>query len=294
MIETFFAALLAFGGILCAIFSYYHDPKNLPFVLVLLPVSMAILTQWHYAAVFFAMLFATLLVKSYSRFLTMSMFSAIMLSFFFLKLFINSDIHYLSWVAVISVVGICALAILAIFQDSLRKFLFLSNAAQITFVVLDLAVAKMFGKLGALGTIQIFNYFFAGFALFMAIGVLAFGKTRISEMEGSYYASKWNDVAATIACLSLAGLPLFNMFVSEWALFTAAFTVVPIVTVLGIFAALLLFIMYYKLVYVLLVGEGNKICIPAPMTGVNLTLAALCILLGILPHLQFMLLEGIL
>ncbi|MCK4328155.1 MAG: hypothetical protein KAW41_06870 [Candidatus Diapherotrites archaeon] len=293
MIEAFFAALLGIGALLCGVYSYSHDRKNLWFLAVLLSTSLLALTQWEYAAGFFLLLFASLWVKSFSRFITASMFSAIMLSFFFLNVFINHDVAFLPAVAVVSVFSLCFLAIIALFEDNLRRFLFYSNSIQIIFVVLDLAVAKMLGKLGALGTIQIFNYFFAGFALFFAIGVLAIGKTKISELEGSYYTSKWNDIAATIACLSLAGLPAFNMFVSEWALFTASYAVMPIVTILGIFAALLLFVMYYKLVYRLLIGEGAKVRIPRSITAMNLALAALCIILGVLPTLQFTLLEAL-
>ena len=293
MIEVFFAALIGGGALILGLYSYFHDRRNLIFLLTLLPLALLSLTQWQYSAIFFIFFFASLWAKSYSRFISMSMFSAIMLSFFFLKLFIETEIFYLSWIAIIAVIGICALAIFGIFEDSLRKYFFLSNAAQLVFVVLDLSIAKMFGKLGALGTIQIFNYFFAGLLLFTAVGVLSLGKKRISELKGSYFANKWNDVAATVAALSLAGLPLFNMFVSEWALFTASFSVLPVVTVLGIFAALLLFVMYYKLVYVLLVGEGSKICIPRTITVLNLILAVICVLLGVLPQLQFAILGGL-
>ena len=152
--------------------------------------------------------------------------------------------------------------------------------------MLDLSVTKMFGEYGVLSTIQIFNYTFAGLTFFLTIGLFARDKKLLADLEGSYFASRWNDIFATISCLSLAGLPAFNMFVSEWFLFTHAFLINPIITVLGIFAALLLFIMYYKVVYVLLVGEGKAKKIPKEMTILNGILALICLLLGFLPQLQ--------
>jgi formate hydrogenlyase subunit 3/multisubunit Na+/H+ antiporter MnhD subunit len=83
------------------------------------------------------------------------------------------------------------------------------------------------------------------------------------------------------------------MFVSEWFLFIASFAINPIITILGIFIALLLFIMYYKVVYVLLVGEGRQKTIPQPITILNGILALICIILGLLPQLQLELLSRV-
>ena len=76
------------------------------------------------------------------------------------------------------------------------------------------------------------------------------------------------------------------MFISEWFLFVGSFAITPIITVLGIFLALILFIMYYKIVYVLLVGEGRQKTIPQPITFVNGILALICVILGLMPWLQ--------
>ena len=126
---------------------------------------------------------------------------------------------------------------------------------------------------------------------FLTIWIFGRKKTFINQLEGSYFQSRYNDIFATIACLSLAGLPAFNMFVSEWFLFVGSFALTPIITIMGIFIALLLFIMYFKIVYVLLVGEGRQKTIPEPITVVNGILAVVCLILGLLPSLQVELLS---
>jgi formate hydrogenlyase subunit 3/multisubunit Na+/H+ antiporter MnhD subunit len=169
--------------------------------------------------------------------------------------------------------------------------LLISNAIQILFVVTDLSIVKLFGEFGPLSTIQIFNYTFAGLAFFLTIGIFGRNKTYVYELEGSYFANRWNDIFATIACLSLAGLPAFNMFVSEWLLFTKSFVITPVITILGIFAALLLFIMYYKVVYFLLIGKTRQKHIPIGITILNGILAVIIIVLGLLPQLQLAILS---
>ncbi len=304
MAEALFMVLIAIVSIATAIYSYAYraDHKgasqSLMIILAMQLLSILYLDHWPVAALFIAFLAVTAIpVKSFKgltfpNFVTLSMFSAVGLSYLFLKLFTLGEFNTYA-IALVAAVAICALAVFGIKENNLRRFLVISNVIQITFVVLDLSVAKMVGHLGTLGTVQVFNYTFAGLLLFLSLGVFAYNKKFISELAGSQTTSRWNDAFCAIACLSLAGLPGFNIFVSEWALFTAAFTVNPGIAVLGIFAALLLFIMYYKLVFVLLVGEGRKEKAPRIMTAVNAVLAGIVILLGIMPQIQWLLLTGV-
>jgi formate hydrogenlyase subunit 3/multisubunit Na+/H+ antiporter MnhD subunit len=295
MIELFFSLLIVLCYFASGLYALTHNKRTLLELTALMLLSLFVINSlWQVSVLFAFLLFLSLSQKlSYPSFVNYCMFPAIMLSFFFLRLFMGSGTQMMLGIAIVSVVAICALGIFGIFEDNLRRYLFISNAIQITFVVLDLAVGKMTGKLDVIGTVQIFNYTFAGLALFLSLGVLAHHRHRISELEGSYLRNRWNDIFATIACLSLAGLPAFNMFVSEWALFTAAFAVAPMIAVLGIFAALVLFIMYYKVVYVLLVGEGKQIPAPTSLTVLNGLLALSCIVLGLFPHIQWELLSKV-
>jgi multicomponent Na+:H+ antiporter subunit D len=225
------------------------------------------------------------------------MFGSILLAYFLLKIFLTHEFAFLLPVAILSILLMSVSAIMGIFEDDLKKYLIYSNVIQLTFILLDLTIAKLSGKLSTLGTIQIFNYTFAGLLFFLTLGILSEDnkKKKISSLQGSYYKDKLNGAFAVIASLSLAGVPGLNIFVSEWFLFKASFLINPIITVLCIFLTLLLFIMYFKVANVLLIGsfEGKKI----PMryiTFVNASLAAVCLTFGLLPQVQLFILGKVL
>ncbi|MBN2203004.1 MAG: hypothetical protein JW700_02375 [Candidatus Aenigmarchaeota archaeon] len=255
--------------------------------------SITSLFYW-YISVFVLILFAFYKHYDFGEFASLNMFSAVLLSWFFLNLFQTKIAIPFFLIAMLCLVLMSILSIFGIFENRLKRYLMVSNFIQILFVVLDLSVTMIKGEMGILSVIQIFNYTFTGLLFFLTLWIFGRKKTFIHELEGSYFQSRSNDIFATIACLSLAGLPAFNMFVSEWFLFTGSFILTPIITILGIFIALLLFIMYYKIVYVLLVGEGRQKSIPEPITVVNGLLAITCVILGILPSLQIELLSLVL
>ena len=197
----------------------------------------------------------------------------------------------------LTLILMCILAIMGIFENDLKKYLIYSNAVQLIFVLLDLGVAKLSQKISTLGTIQIFNYTIAGILFFITVGILSRNneKKTVSGLQGSYYLDNPNSIFAIIAAMSLAGIPGLNIFVSEWFLFKASFIINPVITILGIFIALLLFVMYFKIVNVLLVGEGKITERPKRMlTFLNGVFAVACLLFGLLPQLQLLILDKVL
>jgi len=291
MIQFFFTVLISIIGISTSIFSFFYERKNLFTILLLIIFSFISLITWQ-LSVLILLVLVFYRKLNLTTFITINMFTAVLLSWFFLNLFfINSPFYLL--VGLLSLLVLCSLTIFGIFEKKLKKYLLISNAIQILFVVADLSIVKLFGEFGPLSTIQIFNYTFAGLAFFLTIGIFGRDKTYLYELEGSYFANRWNDIFATIACLSLAGLPAFNMFVSEWLLFTKSFVITPVITILGVFAALLLFIMYYKVVYFLLIGKTRQKNIPKEITVLNGILAVICIVLGFLPQLQLEILSRV-
>jgi len=285
MIQSFFAVLFTILGLSFIVHSFFYEKKNFIFIIGLMIFSVISLFHW-YVSIFILILFVFYREYTFGEFATLNMFTAVLLAWFFLNLYLTEIILPLYLIALSSLVVMTLLSIFGIFESRLKKYLVISNAIQIFFVVLDLSVVKMLGKMGILSTIQIFNYTFTGLLFFLTLWIFGRKKIFIHELEGSYFASRANDIFATIACLSLAGLPAFNMFVSEWFLFVGSFVITPIITIMGIFIALLLFIMYYKIVYVLLVGEGRQKTIPRTITIVNGIIAVICIILGLLPQLQ--------
>ncbi|MFH0929416.1 MAG: hypothetical protein V1818_03615 [Candidatus Aenigmatarchaeota archaeon] len=290
MLQVFFAALISILGLSFAVHSFFYEKKNFILIISLMIFSITSLFYWYISA-FVLLLFLFYKHYDFGEFATLNMFSAVLMSWFFLNLFQTGIAFPFYMIALSCLVFMSLLSIFGIFENKLKKYLIISNTIQVLFVVLDLSVTMLLGKAGILSVIQIFNYTFTGLLFFLTLWIFGRKKTFIHELEGSYFQSRSNDIFATIACLSLAGLPAFNMFVSEWFLFVGSFVLTPIITVMGIFIALLLFIMYYKIVYVLLVGEGRQKRIPEPITVVNGLLAITCIILGILPHLQVELLN---
>ncbi|MBN1159878.1 MAG: hypothetical protein JXA43_01415 [Candidatus Diapherotrites archaeon] len=223
----------------------------------------------------------------------LSIFSAIVLANFMLNFFLTVPIQGMFWLALFAAGVVCALGIIGIFEHDLLRFLVISNILQVAFVLLDLTVAAMSGKIGLLGTIQIFNYTITGTLIFITLGILSDnGKLHnFSKLHGRFHLDKINATGATVAALSLVGLPGLNIFVSEWYLFVAAFKINAFLSVIGIFAAMILFIMYFKIPYHLFVGKPkHEHPSPWSLKIMVLALTLACIIFGILPDLQLMIL----
>lgn len=258
----------------------------------------------------FLLLFASTFYRhrSINILASICMLSSVTLAFFGVQFISGLDGTAAFYLALFFASAISALGILGIFEDDILKYLAISNAVQLAFVALDLSVVAISGKMGVLATIQIFNYAFAGTLLFTALCVLTDNlKGRRFDEIYAYHRTPANAVAASIAGLSLAGIPALNIFVAEWYLFITAYSINPAITILSIFAALILFIMYFKVVFALFVNRqpagmqpvGTRpkqtkpvMMFPAVPTAVNLALALVCVVLGLFPFLQVMLLGG--
>ncbi|NYZ79910.1 hypothetical protein H0N95_01515 [Candidatus Micrarchaeota archaeon] len=285
MIQALFAQFAAVIILGTAVYSYFYDKKAMPTLFAALIFSLVCVEYWFIAPLI--LVFAIWSERmTYGTFAAMNLLSAVFMSYFMIWLYPN--------VGTISVLPfalafiVCSIAIFGIFENHLRRYLMISSASQIAIIALHLSITGSY----VWATMQVFNYAIAGLCLFLTIGVFARNKTFIYELEGSVNTDRLNDAFATIACLSLAGLPLFNMFVSEWHALTVAFASSPATSVLMILSSVLLFIMYYKITYVLLVGEGKRHEAPKLVTIINGFLALMIIALGLTPAIAFI--EGIL
>ncbi len=296
MVELLFNSLLIVTAAVAGLYCLFHEKKSLAHLAWLTILSLLLVNFAPFLSfLMFIPLFLPFLRKmSFENTTTFSMVPAIAIAHYVLE-YIYLAQPVLIILAILSVTIICALGILGTFEDRLLKYLLISNLLQLVFVILDLSVGAIVGKLEVLGTIQIFNYTFAGLLLFITMGILSANGRRgeVKDLEGLFYGSKANSSFAIIAAVSLAGLPGLNIFVSEWFLFVTSFAISPMITVMGIFAALVLFIMYFKIGYVMLVGQPAKSFAPPKiLTGTGAVLAILCILLGVAPQLQLLILTG--
>jgi formate hydrogenlyase subunit 3/multisubunit Na+/H+ antiporter MnhD subunit len=284
MEEVFFASLIALTAVLAGLYSFYYGRKDLVALLGLTALAQACVALWFVSSVM--LLFFVFYKKiGYGGFAALNMFAAVLMTNFLMKIFTIYSLPFFA-VAEAAIVFACVLAVYGIFEDGLRKYLVISTYAQMLLAAVDLSIGGMTNHVSAFGVALILNYFLAGLCLLLTVGVLAKKTEKISELEGSYFKDKYDDAFATIACLSLSGIPIFNIFFAKWALFTESYAISPMLTVFELFAAVLMFIMYYKIVYVLLVGEGKPKKTPKLLTAINGALALSCIVLGVVPQLQ--------
>ena len=301
MIDIFFMVLLFISFFSLGIYSFHYEKKDIVFLLIVTALLVIILKiNWYFSLVSIPFLILPIIFyrkMSYTKLVSFSMFGSILMAYFLLKVFLMYEMAFLLPMAILSILAMCIMAVMAIFEDNLKRYLIYSNAIQLTFVLLDLTIAKLSQKITTLGTIQIFNYTFAGLLFFLTLGILSKDnrKKSISSLQGAFYEDKLNGLFAVVAAISLAGLPGLNIFVSEWFLFKASFLISPVITLFGIFIALLLFIMYFKIVNVISVGnfEQTKIRMKY-ITYVNGVLVVICLVFGLLPKLQLLILDKVL
>ncbi len=284
-----FLAILTLNIIGLFIFTWYYDKRDFMLLFLISLLSFISMFYWPLAAVFIVPMLVPLVSDiRLSTTAILCMPSTIALSWFVYNYPIPYNLSLL--IVYVSVVAISALGIRTIFQDNVQRFLAQSNIIQFIFVVLDMNIATLTGK-EMLRMIQIFNYGIAGLLLFIALGMVAkHRKSFAGELMGTYYEDKWNGGFATLAAISLAGIPLMNIFVSEWYMFVASFILDPAISLLGIFAALVLFILYFKVAYILLVGRSEHKGAPPLLTAFNMFLCVSMFVLAI-PQVQLSILE---
>lgn len=301
MIDLFFTILLFITFFSLIVYSFYYKKRDIFFLLILMFLFLfAVRLNWQFSLFSIPLLLFSIVFYdkiNYIQLVFLSMIGSILMAYFLLNFFLLYEIIYLIPIAIVSIIIMCIMAVLAIFEDNLKKYLIYSNFIQLLFVLLDLTIAKFSQKISTLGTIQIFNYTFAGLLFFLSLGILSKNNKRknISNLQGTFYEDKLNGLFAVAASISLAGLPGMNIFVSEWFLFKASFFINPVITLFGIFIALLLFIMYFKIINVISVGDFTSQNVSVKyITYLNAALAFICLVMGLLPQIQLFILDKVL
>tara|TARA_Y100000034_G_scaffold26979_4_gene32137 strand:- start:5167 stop:6021 length:855 start_codon:yes stop_codon:yes gene_type:complete len=278
----------------------YKHKKTLINLVLITTISLILinLNQWYFTGIGILFILFPLFNKkiTHNNLAIFSMLGSIIGSYFILVLYQNIQIPILMIIITISLIIMCLLSVLGILEKNIKKYLIISNLIQFIFVILDLSVAKATGTIGSLGIIQIFNYTLAGTLFFLTLIILNKEKlNKFKDIQGYYYKDHIIGIFVIIACISLAGLPGLNIFVSEWLLFVKAFTIDPAITIIGIFIALLLFIMYFKVIYILIskysIHKQKSHLLPKMYV---ILLGVLCLIFGIIFKLQFYIFDKVL
>jgi multicomponent Na+:H+ antiporter subunit A len=151
-----------------------------------------------------------------------------------------------AWTAVFVTLGLLTMtvtAILAVGATDIKELLAYSTASHLGLIVAGFGFASYIG--GEAGSFHILNHASFKAALFLVAGIVAHeAHTReISKLGGLRKHLPVTAAVATVACLSMAGIPPFNGFYSKELLFDAAWEfgvhhgglayLVPVVAVLG-------------------------------------------------------------
>jgi len=196
--------------------------------------------------------------------------------------------------AFISIFVIAAVSFIGIFKRSIITYAIYSTLIQFAYFTLDMSTAILIGKSLWFAIIQFINFAIAGLLFVLVITILywRYRQVQMTSYAGLYEKNRLLAIALIISCLSLGGMPGFNIFVGEYIIYKSLFDIHPALTMAAVFASLIAFIFYFRICYTMLAGEsGEHIQINA-FTRIGLGALSLAIvILGIVPQILFGVLE---
>lgn len=195
---------------------------------------------------------------------------------------------------VICILAIAGLSIFGLFEESFMKYIFYSTAIQFSYFALDVGTAFLIGKSVWFAILQFINFGIAGglFAIAMTLLYNKLKAARVRDYAGLYDNNQFLVLVLAISCLSLGGMPGFNIFVGEYLIYASLFTIHPALTLGAVFAGLVCFLFYFRICYVLFAGKTNtEIQLGIVSKTILALLSLLVILLGIIPHILLTILE---
>ena len=140
-------------------------------------------------------------------------------------------------------------SLLALRQDDLKRRLAYSTVAQLSYVVLGIALLVPAAVIG--GLVHIAAHAVAKLTLFCCVGVVAIEtKTKtVSEIAGVGRQLPVTMAAFAVGACSLAGLPLFAGFASKWYLLVGGAGVHPAVPAVLVVSGVLNVAYFWPIVY---------------------------------------------
>jgi hydrogenase-4 component B len=218
-----------------------------------------------------------------------------------------------AWGLVIALLGTASLfvaTLTALEQTDTKRLMAFSTIGQIGYVCLALgvgvAVLPRSPALGALGLmaalLHVVNHACFKGCLFLGAGSVLFrtGEKNLDRLGGLASSMPLTAGTTTVASLAIAGVPPLNGFASKWLIVVTclmAGMVQPFFLLLGLVAlfislgTLAAFAKVVGAVFLGPPGEHRPREVPVTMALPQVALAALCVLLGVLPQLPLRLLH---
>jgi hydrogenase-4 component B len=236
---------------------------------------------------------------------------------------LTGQAHWQWGVSVLAIGSLSALLgiLYALMQNDLKRLLAYSSVENVGIVFIGIGLSLLFlgeghGLLGALSLIAAL-YHALNHALFKSLLFLGAGavlhsahERDLEQMGGLLRRMPWTGLWFLVGCISIAALPPFNGFASEWLTFQAALqawrfdsgvlrSVVPVVAAVLALTGALAAACFVKVYGVAFLGRARSRhvrrarAVPISMrTGQGL-LAGMCLLLGVLPTVMVATLDGI-
>jgi hydrogenase-4 component B len=223
------------------------------------------------------------------------------------------DIQWQWGVAVLIVGSISALmgVLYALMQRDLKRLLAYSSVENVGIIFIGLGLSLLFLATGfpllaVLGLVaalyhSVNHAMFKGLLFFGAGAILHSTRERdLNQMGGLLRRMPWTGLFFLVGCISIAALPPFNGFVSEWLTFQTALqawqlengvlrTLLPITAAVLALTGALAAACFVKVYGVAFLGQARSRQarragrIPLGMRAGEAVLAALCLLLGVFP-----------
>ncbi|MCD6591291.1 MAG: hypothetical protein J7K72_04955 [Candidatus Aenigmarchaeota archaeon] len=179
-------------------------------------------------------------------------------------------------------------AILALIQINVKRMLAYSCISQVGYITMAIGLGTRSGLIS--GFYHILNNILIEALLFASIGCVIYA-TKETSLDKISVKNNTLLIATSIGILSLAGVPLFNGFVSKWLIYTASLEVNPSLTVIAVVISAITLAYGVKIISIFFNPSGKTIKIPKAMLVPVVVLAFLCILIGIFPHIGLSLVE---
>jgi len=150
-------------------------------------------------------------------------------------------------------------ALMAVFQEDIKKLLAYSSLGQLGYVVLSIAT---FSHLGWVTAIYLsFNHLFFKALLFLAVaGIISRVHTRkMYEMGGLIKKMPLSFVSVMMAIIALSGVPPLSGFGGKWLLYTSLIEKGWYLQAgLAFFASTVAFLYCYRLIHTMFLGQGKS------------------------------------